>query len=175
MNPDGFLADVLEEPATLSRVLDHADVTELALAIDGARAVVLLGMGSSRFAALTAAARLNARGVPAVVEYASTDVALAPAPDVVAIGISATGGSQETVAALARHHGRSRTFGRGSGGHHPRIHLRHPPPGRSAPWAPGSRCSRTPAAPARSSPIETGRCPAPPGRTATRPRAARPS
>jgi fructoselysine-6-P-deglycase FrlB-like protein len=110
MNPDGFLADILDEPATLARVLDQADVADLARAIDGARAVVLLGMGSSRFAALTAAARLNARGVPAIVEYASTDVATRPAADVVAIGISATGGSEETVAALERHHGTSRTF-----------------------------------------------------------------
>jgi fructoselysine-6-P-deglycase FrlB-like protein len=67
-------------------------------------------MGSSRFAALTAAARLNARGIPAIVEYASTDVPAAPGRDVVAIGISATGGSEETVAALDRHHGTSRTF-----------------------------------------------------------------
>jgi fructoselysine-6-P-deglycase FrlB-like protein len=110
MNPDGFLADVLDEPATLARVLDRADVAALAQALAGARRVVLLGMGSSRFAALTAAARLTARGIPAVVEYASTDVPAAPGPGVVAVGISATGGSEETVAALARHHGVSRTF-----------------------------------------------------------------
>jgi glutamine---fructose-6-phosphate transaminase (isomerizing) len=109
MNPDGFLADVLDEPATLARVLDAADVSELRRAIGAARLVVLTGMGSSRFAALTAAARLRAQGVAAVVEYASTDVAARPAPDVLAIGISATGNSAETVAALARHHGTSRT------------------------------------------------------------------
>ncbi|HWH92559.1 MAG TPA: SIS domain-containing protein [Baekduia sp.] len=109
MNPDGFLADVLDEPATLARVLEQADVTALANHIDDARLVVLLGMGSSRFAALTAAARLNARGVPTVVEYASTDLAAAPGRDVLAIGISASGTSAETVAALARHHGTSRT------------------------------------------------------------------
>jgi fructoselysine-6-P-deglycase FrlB-like protein len=109
MNPDGFLADVLDEPVTLEGVLDRADVGELRAAIAAARVVVLLGMGSSRYAALTAAARLRARGVAAVVEYASTDVGMAPAPDVLAIGISATGNSAETVDALGRHHGVSRT------------------------------------------------------------------
>lgn len=109
MNPDGFLADVLDEPATLDRVLSSADVTELRAAIARARLVVLLGMGSSRFAALTAAARLRANGVAAVVEYASTDVPTRPGADVLAIGISATGNSEETVAALAAHHGTSRT------------------------------------------------------------------
>jgi fructoselysine-6-P-deglycase FrlB-like protein len=109
MNPDGFLADVLDEPATLDRVLAEADVTELRGAIARARLVVLLGMGSSRFAALAAAARLRAAGVAAVVEYASTDVPTRPGSDVLAIGISATGNSEETVDALAAHHGTSRT------------------------------------------------------------------
>jgi glucosamine--fructose-6-phosphate aminotransferase (isomerizing) len=110
MNPDGFLADVLDEPATLAHVLDRADVDALRAAIEAARVVVLLGMGSSRYAALTAAARLRARGVAAVVEYASSDAGMAPAPGVLAIGISATGNSAETVDALARHHGVSRTI-----------------------------------------------------------------
>jgi fructoselysine-6-P-deglycase FrlB-like protein len=108
MNPDGFLADVLGEPAGLRRVLDaHAGtdgpVAELTRRIAEARIVVLLGMGSSRFAALTAAAHLRARGIAAVAEYASTDLPTAPGADVLAIGISATGNSAETVAALERH------------------------------------------------------------------------
>lgn len=110
MNPDGFLADVLDEPRTLAHVLDAADVAPLRDAIAAARVVVLLGMGSSRFAALTAAAQLRARGVAAVVEYASTDVPARPGAGVLAIGISATGNSAETVAALRRHHGTSRTI-----------------------------------------------------------------
>jgi hypothetical protein len=109
MNPDAFLADVLDEPATLERVLREADVAELRRAIGEARLVVLTGMGSSRYAALTAAAHLRAAGVPAVVEYASADVATRPGPGVLAIGISATGNSAETVAALAAHHRTSRT------------------------------------------------------------------
>jgi glucosamine--fructose-6-phosphate aminotransferase (isomerizing) len=110
MNPGGFLEDVLAEPATLARVLEHSEgagspVGALAARIDAARLVVLLGMGSSRFAALTAAAALRARGIAAVAEHASTDVPTAPGPDVLAIGISASGNSEETAAALARHHG----------------------------------------------------------------------
>jgi glutamine---fructose-6-phosphate transaminase (isomerizing) len=110
MNPDGFLADVLDEPATLARVLDRADPAPLRAAIADARLVVLLGMGSSRYAALTAAAHLRTRGVAAVAEYASTGLPTRPARDVLAVGISATGDSEETVAALARHHGTSRTI-----------------------------------------------------------------
>lgn len=110
MNPDGFLADVLDEPRTLAHVLDATDPAPLRDAIAAARLVVFIGMGSSRFAALTAAARLRAAGVAAVVEYASTDVPARPGPDVLAIGISATGNSAETVAALQRHHGTSRTI-----------------------------------------------------------------
>lgn len=109
MNPDGFLADVLDEPATLARVLQAADVAELRREIERARIVVLTGMGSSRYAALTAAARLRAAGIAAVVEYASTDAPTRPGPGVLAIGISATGNSAETVAALEAHHGTSRT------------------------------------------------------------------
>jgi glucosamine--fructose-6-phosphate aminotransferase (isomerizing) len=110
MNPDGFLADVLDEPRTLARVLDHADVAPLRAAIDDARLVVLLGMGSSRYAALTAAAQMRAQGIAAVVEYASTDVPARPGPGVLAVGISATGNSAETVEALRRHHGTSKTI-----------------------------------------------------------------
>jgi fructoselysine-6-P-deglycase FrlB-like protein len=108
MNPDGFLADVLDEPRTLAAVLD-AYAADPPPVLEPGR-VVLLGMGSSRYAALTAATALRARGIDAVAEYASTGVPAPPAPGTVAIGISASGGTEETVAALARHHGTSRTL-----------------------------------------------------------------
>jgi glucosamine--fructose-6-phosphate aminotransferase (isomerizing) len=113
MNPDGFLADVLAEPAGLAAVLDAATVAAsplaaLAAELEGRR-VVLTGMGSSRFAALPAAARLRRRGVHAVAELASTDLPVPAGEDVVAIGISASGATEETVEALERHRGRSRT------------------------------------------------------------------
>ena len=99
MNPDGFLADVLDEPATLERLAGAPAPAPLG----DDRRVVLIGMGSSRFAALTAAAALRRRGVWALAEYASTGSPTPPAPDLLAIGISASGGTEETVEALARH------------------------------------------------------------------------
>lgn len=110
MNPDLFLQDVLAEPQTLAHVLDVYDapgspVGALADRLRAARLVVLTGMGSSRYAALTAAAALRLRGVAAVAEHASTEAPTAPGRDVLAIGISAGGSSPETVEALGRHHG----------------------------------------------------------------------
>jgi len=112
VNPDGFLADVLAEPETLSGVLDAYAGGELPLggpdALRG-KQVVFIGMGSSRFAALTVAARLRTMGIFAVAEYASTDAPTAPGRDVIAIGISASGSSAETVSALMPHLGVSQT------------------------------------------------------------------
>src|SRR4051794_830192 len=76
--------------------------------LDGRR-VVLSGMGSSRFAALDTATALRARGVAAVAELASTGAPTPPGADVVAIAISASGTTEETVEALERHRGVSRT------------------------------------------------------------------
>jgi fructoselysine-6-P-deglycase FrlB-like protein len=114
MNPDGFLRDVLGEPEGLARVLDAYGAADGPLAPLGAgpldgRRVVLIGMGSSRFAALTAASQLRGRGVAAVAEYASTAAPTPPGADVLAIAISASGSTPETVEALERHRGTSRT------------------------------------------------------------------
>jgi glucosamine--fructose-6-phosphate aminotransferase (isomerizing) len=112
MNADGFHDDVLGEPAALAAMLDAYAAPDSPLdalePLDGRR-VVLIGMGSSRFAALPAAAALRARGVHAVAELASTGVPTPAGADVVAIAISASGRSEETVEALARHRGISRT------------------------------------------------------------------
>jgi glucosamine--fructose-6-phosphate aminotransferase (isomerizing) len=112
MNAEGFWNDVLGEPAALAGMLDayagpSSPLPELG-PLDGRR-VVLIGMGSSRYAALPAAAALRARGIWAVAELASTGVPAPPGDDVVAIGISASGSTEETVEALARHQGVSRT------------------------------------------------------------------
>jgi glutamine---fructose-6-phosphate transaminase (isomerizing) len=115
MNPELFLDDILAEPETLDRVLGAYARPDSPLAALGddplqGRRVVLIGMGSSRFAAITVAGLLRARGVAAVAEYASTDTPAAPAADVTAIGISASGTTEETVEALARHRGTSATI-----------------------------------------------------------------
>ncbi len=109
MRPDGFLRDILAAPGRLEACLDgYAGSTALDDVAD-ARRVVMIGMGSSRFAALPAAALLRSRGVDAVAELASTGLPTRPAADLVAIGISASGSTPETVEALGRHRGRSRT------------------------------------------------------------------
>jgi fructoselysine-6-P-deglycase FrlB-like protein len=114
VNPDGFLRDILAEPEGLARVLDaygaaHGPLADLGAAPLDGRRIVLIGMGSSRFAALTAAAQLRGRGVAAVAEYASTAAPTPPGADVLAIGISASGSTPETVEALERHRGTSGT------------------------------------------------------------------
>jgi fructoselysine-6-P-deglycase FrlB-like protein len=114
VNPDAFLQDILAEPETLAAVLAAYDGAGSPLAALGpdplaGRRVVLIGMGSSRYAALNVAGALRARGVAAVAEYASTDVPTPPGADVLAVGISASGATEETVEALARHHGISAT------------------------------------------------------------------
>ena len=112
MDPAAFRADVFGEPAALAAMLDAYAAPGSPLRdvgpLDGRR-VVFIGMGSSRFAALPAAAALRARGIFAVAELASTGSPTLPAADVVAIGISATGATAETVEALERHRGVSRT------------------------------------------------------------------
>ncbi|WP_204012036.1 SIS domain-containing protein [Sphaerimonospora thailandensis] len=69
--------------------------------------IVFLGMGSSRYAAGVAAQRLRAAGIDAIAEYASASLGTPPGPRTVAVAISATGGSRETLDALARHTGES--------------------------------------------------------------------
>ena len=112
MSPEGFLADVLSAPARLERILDAygwPDSPLGAVAKAGVERVLFLGMGSSRFAALTAAAHLRSRGIDAYAELASTGLPSLPRPGTLVIGISASGGTAETIEALARHRGASPT------------------------------------------------------------------
>jgi fructoselysine-6-P-deglycase FrlB-like protein len=107
--PELLLDDVLETPAALRRLADaHAGIAPIALE---AGRVVFLGMGSSRYAALTAVAELRRRGRDAHAEHASTGAPQPPAPDLLAVAITAGGGSAETLAAIRRHRGMSRTAG----------------------------------------------------------------
>ena len=109
MNPEGFLADVLAEPAVLRAVAAaYADGEALAAPPD-TRRVLFLGMGSSRFAAGACAAALRARGLDAYAEYASTGRPQPPSPDTLCVAVSAGGGSKETLRALEPHAGVSRT------------------------------------------------------------------
>jgi fructoselysine-6-P-deglycase FrlB-like protein len=62
-------------------------------------------MGSSHFAACTTAAHLRSRGIDAVAELASTGLPARPRAGTLAIAVSASGATPETVEALERHRG----------------------------------------------------------------------
>ena len=113
MNPDLFLADVLSAPERLARTLDAYDSADTPLeqlpALPPFERVVFIGMGSSRFAALTASALLRSRGIAAWAEHASSPTPTPPSRGTLAVGISASGTTAETVAALERHVGTSAT------------------------------------------------------------------
>lgn len=106
MNPAGFLADVLSAPERLARVLDlyggSASPLER-LRTNAVERVLFVGMGSSRFAALTATAHLRAHGLDAFAELASTGLPSRPRPGTLVVGVSASGESRETIESLARH------------------------------------------------------------------------
>ena len=72
--------------------------------------VVISGMGSSGFAADDAVRRLRHRGIDATSERPSAYAPVAPSAGTLYVGVSASGGTPETVAALARHRGTSRTL-----------------------------------------------------------------
>lgn len=115
MNLDGFRHDIALEPERLAALADDLERGDDPLApLDGLlaarpRRLLLAGMGSSRYAALGATLHLRADGLDATAEIASAS-ALPPAgDDLLVIGITATGGSPETRAALDRYRGRART------------------------------------------------------------------
>jgi fructoselysine-6-P-deglycase FrlB-like protein len=102
MNHEGFLKDILAEPASLDS-LSHSDPLG-AFKLDGPpERVLFLGMGSSRYAALAAASLLRSVNIDAYAEMASTTTPQPPKPGTLVVGISASGGSVETVEALERH------------------------------------------------------------------------
>jgi fructoselysine-6-P-deglycase FrlB-like protein len=107
VNSNGFLCDILAEPEALARVAERLGGAGLERLLAAPR-VLFIGMGSSRYAADTAAALLRSRGVDAYSELASTGTPQPASAETVAVVISASGGSQETIEALHRHRGTSR-------------------------------------------------------------------
>ena len=107
----GLRDDIERAPAALVDLVD-AYVRDMAT-MDGVRTrlvgrrVVFTGLGSSRFAAMTAAATMRSEGLSAWEEFASTSRPTPPAEDVVLIAISASGRTREVVAAADRHRGTS--------------------------------------------------------------------
>jgi len=105
VKPDLFLADLEAKPAALDELASLLSSGDpwAGLPFVPSR-VVLLGMGSSTYAAGVAAARLRARGVVAVAELASSDLLPAWGEGTLVVAISAGGGSRETLDALGRVH-----------------------------------------------------------------------
>ena len=98
MTPELYLADLTEKPDRL-RALRLDGVWDF---VTAPVRVVLLGMGSSHYANLVAAARLRAAGVSAVAEHASSDLLPAIAPGDLVVAVSASAGSVETLDAVER-------------------------------------------------------------------------
>ena len=109
VNSEGFLADILAEPEALERVVAAYGGRHLERMLDRPR-LLLIGMGSSGYAAGTAVSALRSRGLDAHAELASTGTPQPAAPDTLAMLISASGGSGETLEALRRHSGASRVL-----------------------------------------------------------------
>ncbi|MGE3587248.1 MAG: SIS domain-containing protein [Ilumatobacteraceae bacterium] len=98
MDPATFLSDLEAKPRALREVAVAIDDGAMQWPIEGlARRVLLTGMGSSWFAAQSAALRLRRAGIAAVAELSSTEASWPPSDDLLVVGISASGGSAETL------------------------------------------------------------------------------
>lgn len=111
MKPDGFLADVQRKPEVLDRLaqLLAAENPWAGVVSPDIERIVLLGMGSSAYAAGVAAARMRARGLIATSELASSALLPDWGPGTLVVATSASGGSVETLDALERLPGDVRT------------------------------------------------------------------
>ncbi|MGC0143113.1 SIS domain-containing protein [Pseudactinotalea sp. Z1732] len=76
--------------------------------LPAASRVLVLGMGSSAYAAGLVAQAARAQGVAVEVSLASAELLPPPAPDLVVIAVSATGGSAEVLHAVTRYAGTGR-------------------------------------------------------------------
>ena len=107
MNPDLFRADLEHKPEVLAHLASALRSGDpwAGSGIGEQTHIVMLGMGSSHYANAVAAARLRSHGVDAVAELASTDLLPQVRPGTVVVAVSASGGSAETLDALARYSG----------------------------------------------------------------------
>jgi fructoselysine-6-P-deglycase FrlB-like protein len=98
-------AAALEDLATWCAGTDGAAVLDRLESLAGrARGIELVGLGSSRYAALVAAGWLRARGRAAWVAY-PREASTPPATDLLVVAISASGATPEVVATARRHRG----------------------------------------------------------------------
>lgn len=111
MDTAAFRADLDLIPSTLERLADALDdgLPGLErLAMLGSARVLVLGMGSSRYAADVVARRYRSVGANVVVELASAELLPPAAPDLAVVAVSATGGSVEVLRAVERYRGTGR-------------------------------------------------------------------
>ncbi|MGC4110647.1 MAG: SIS domain-containing protein [Nocardioides sp.] len=104
MDPALFLADLEQKPARLADLaaaLREGDPWGVS-ADDADRSWLLLGMGSSAYAAQVSAARLRSQGIRAVAELAATDLLPQVDARTTVVAITASGGSTETLDACRR-------------------------------------------------------------------------
>jgi glutamine---fructose-6-phosphate transaminase (isomerizing) len=104
-------ADLDRAPAVLGAVIEayaggDSPFAGLANRLEGRR-LVFSGLGSSRYAALTAESLLRSRGRSAWSEYASSGQPTAATRDLALIAISASGRTADVVEAAHRHRGTS--------------------------------------------------------------------
>jgi glutamine---fructose-6-phosphate transaminase (isomerizing) len=106
---DELTEDILAAPDELAAVIDlhKRGIAALPEGLLDRPRWVLIGMGSSRFAAHDVAAALRSVGHDAIAEIASASHGTPPGPDTLAIVISNSGRTMETVAAASHHHHRS--------------------------------------------------------------------
>jgi fructoselysine-6-P-deglycase FrlB-like protein len=110
VDPALFLTDVEQAPASLTRLASTLRNVDPWAAVDlyGIERVLLLGMGSSRYAGEVAALSMRAAGLTVVAESAAAEASWPAAISTLTVAVSATGGSVETLAAAERYreHGR---------------------------------------------------------------------
>lgn len=111
MDTAAFRADLELIPSSLTALADALDAGLPGierLPTLGAARVLVLGMGSSRYAADIVARRYRAVGATVIVELASAELLPPPAPDLAVVAVSATGGSAEVLRAVRRYRGTGR-------------------------------------------------------------------
>lgn len=113
MKPERFIADLERKPETLRALAERLQEANpwAGLDLEPHRRLVLVGMGSSNYAGEVAAERLRAHGINAVASLSSSDVPPLVTEQDVAVIISASGKSKETVAAAQYFASRCRTIG----------------------------------------------------------------
>ena len=108
MDPLAFLADLETKPDWLALLADRMALgNPFRAAPRDVDRVLLLGMGSSRFAASVAARDLRVAGIAAAAEPASVDASWPPDTRTLVVAVSASGESAETLDAVDRYRGRS--------------------------------------------------------------------